>query len=394
MALPATGRHPAGMFSTHLVRIDREFILRGSRLPSSLISAAVLGVSLLITVAPVLGAAADGHGQADGNGSSNVKVHDATTGEEGLGHDNEPHVCAFWLEFTMPAPYENGAWTLVSWPPTGDGSTVAGGAYDTSGDGTDASSVIDMAAGHYRVEWAETGATVTKKKTFWVDASCDAAGASIDESAPEAPAGSGDPSPSESSSIDESPAEDPAASADEVGSPDESPTESPVESSADESTTEAVVTPAEESIQEDALTADESPADGSPAESGDQDVLSGSGSGDESPADQPGSPANESPADQPASPVDEPAGGSGDQSSSAGSSDEEQAQSDGPAASNPGIPPAQDELGGHGDSGGSDMADTAALSSPLPTGLGATLGLLILIVVHGSLRRTRRREVA
>jgi hypothetical protein len=385
------------MFSTHLVRGDREFILRRSRLPISLVSAAVLGISLLVSVAPALGAAANGHDLSGGNGSSNVKVHDASTGEEGVGSDNEPHVCAFWLEFTMPAPYENGAWTLVSWPPTGDGSTVAAGAYDTSGDGTDASSVIDVAAGHYRVEWAGTGETVTKKKTFWVDAGCDAASASVDESPPEAPTGSAEASPPESSPID--------------GSSDESPAESAIESSADGSPVESVVSPAQESAQEDAPTDDASPADAppadesqadessadespsveSPAESGDQDVLSGSGSGsgDESTAEEPAAPSDQ-PADEPADqPADQPAG-----DPAGGSSADEQAQSDGPVASDPGNPPAQDQLGGHGVSGGSDMADTASASHPVPTGLPATLGLLLLIVLQASLRRTRRPEVA
>jgi hypothetical protein len=360
------------MFNTRLIRGDREFILRRSRLPISLVSAAVLGISLLVSVAPALGAAANSHDPSSGNGSGNVKVHDASTGEEGLGSDNEPHVCAFWLEFTMPAPYENGAWTLVSWPPTGDGSTVAAGAYDTSGDGTDASSVIDVAAGHYRVEWAATGETVTKKKTFWVDASCDASSPSGGESTPEAPAGSADESPVESSSIGES--------------PDESPVESAIESPATESPAEAVVSPAEESVREDAPTddaspadaspadaspADASPADESPAESGDQEVLSGSGSGsgDESTAEEPVGPSDD-PADEPA---DQPAG---------------------PVASDPGDPPAQDQLGGHGVSGASDMADTASATHPVPTGLPATLGLLFLVVLQASLRRTRRPEVA
>jgi hypothetical protein len=300
--------------------------------------------------------------------------------------DNEPHVCAFWLEFTMPAPYESGAWTLVGWPPTGDGSTVAAGAYDTSGDGTDASSVIDVAAGHYRVEWAASGETVTKKKTFWVDASCDASSASGDESTPEAPAGSADESPAESSSISES--------------PNESPAESAIESPADESTAESVVSPPAPTDDEspadappadeppaDESSADESPSLESPAESGDQDVLSGSGSGsgDESTAEEPVAPADE-PADQPADqPAGDPAGGS---------SADEQAQSDGPAANDPGNPPAQDQLGGHGVSGGSDMADTASATHPVPTGLPATLGLLFLIVLQASLRRTRRPEVA
>jgi hypothetical protein len=40
------------------------------------------------------------------------------------------------------------------------------------------------------------------------------------------------------------------------------------------------------------------------------------------------------------------------------------------------------------------MADTASASHPAPTGLAATLGLLLLIVVQASLRRSWRRELA
>jgi hypothetical protein len=151
------------------------------------VGAAVLGLSMLLSVAPVLGAANSNNGNGSGSTpggsgtSGNVKVRDATTGVETSGTDNEPHVCAFWLEFTFDAPFEAGTWLVVSWAPTGDGSTVASGAYDTAGDGVDSSSVIEVAAGHYRVEWAATGATSSKKKTFWVDADCDEAGSPVAE---------------------------------------------------------------------------------------------------------------------------------------------------------------------------------------------------------------------
>jgi hypothetical protein len=158
---------------------DRLSAQRQHRGPLAAAGAVVLGLTMLLSVGPALGAA----NQSNGNGSNgntsnggthgtsgNVKVHDASTGVETSGTDNEPHVCSFWLGFTFDAPFEAGTWVVVSWEPTGDGSTVASGVYDTAGDGVDSSAVIAVPAGHYRVEWAATGATSSKKKTFWVDA--------------------------------------------------------------------------------------------------------------------------------------------------------------------------------------------------------------------------------
>src|SRR5439155_10066131 len=101
MALPAKSSHPPGMFSPHLTRHDREFKLRRSRLPASVIGTAVLGVSLLLSVAPVLGAAGNGNGSSGGNGSGNVKVHDASTGGEWLGSDKEWRGGGDWVEVAM-----------------------------------------------------------------------------------------------------------------------------------------------------------------------------------------------------------------------------------------------------------------------------------------------------
>ena len=163
---------------------------RRFRMPLAIAVPAVLGLSMLLSAGPALGAANNGNGNGSNGNSSggsthgtsgNLKVHDAGTGVETAGTDNEPHVCAFWLGFELEAPYEAGTWVVVSWAPTGDGSTVVSGVYDTVGDGVDNSGVIELPAGHYRVEWAAAGATNSKKKTFWVDADCAQAATPPDE---------------------------------------------------------------------------------------------------------------------------------------------------------------------------------------------------------------------
>jgi len=298
-------------------------------------------MALLLSVAPVLGAANGNNGNngnaGGGTGSSNVKVHDASTGVEALGSDNEPHVCDFWLEFSMPDPYEAGTWVLLSWAPTGDGSTVASGTYDTTGDGTDSSSVVEVAAGHYRVEWAATGESVTKKKTFWVDAGCD-------DAAPP---------------VEEPPVED-------VTPPVEEP---PVEEP---------TTAGEGSTGEAAPPVDEPATD-----IGQQDVLSQLGAGGESTAEEPASPADEEveqdpalPSDEsPVTPVNEPAA-------------EAPAQAEDPGATDPGSPPSQDQLDGQGDAGGSTMPDTAT-ARHVPSGLAATISLLLVMAWYAAARRFR-----
>ncbi|MGZ6314269.1 MAG: hypothetical protein ACXWNI_01410 [Candidatus Limnocylindrales bacterium] len=386
MVLPSLRRHPHCMLKTNLLRVDRELTPRRSAMPAALGGVAVLAMSLLLTVGPTLGAANNdnnGNGGAGGTGSSNVKVHDASSGLEALGNDNESHVCDFWLEFSMPSPYEAGTWALESWPPTGDGSTVASGTYNTTGDGTDASSVIHVIAGHYRVEWAATGATVTKKKTLWVDAGC------YDTSTPaetpaETPAGEpavspvqspAGQSPAEQSPADgpTSPAEEPTSPAEEPATPaEDSPAEqpaSPADDSAGDSPAEEPTSPTEESFDEGIP-----PVEEPPAPTDEQDVLSDTGFGNESSAEDPAPPADESPS----TPTDE-------------SSAEEPAQAEDPGA-DVGTTPVQDQLDSQNNPGGSTMPDTAASTLPAPGGLVATLGLLVLIAGHAATRRSRRPD--
>jgi len=301
------------MSDSNVPRNDR-LSSHGWRAPVAVAGVALLALSLLLSVGPAMGAANNNRGGGNGT-SSNLKVHDAGTGAEASGTDNEPHVCAFWFGFTFDAPFEAGTWVLVSWAPTGDGSTIASGVYDTTGDGADSSSVLDIPAGHYRVEWAATGASASKKKTFWVDAEC---GESVSQ------------------------AEEPASPA------EESQAEEPTTPSDESTTDEPVVDPADESSAEEP-----------------------SSTGDEPLAEDPGTPPEES-AETPS----EPAG------------DDDPVEAQDPGSTDPGTPPAQGVLGGTANDDPT-MSDTAMHTPSTSGSLVTTMVLLMLIVVHGTARRSR-----
>ena len=136
---------------------------------------ATIAVSMVLSIAPVIAANGNGNSGNAGNGGGNagtIKIHDATTGLETAENDNDPHVCAFWVAFYAPDPFESGTWQLLSWAPTGDGSVVESGNYDTTGDGLDATSTLSPDPGHFRFEWAAAGENNSKHKTLWVDETC------------------------------------------------------------------------------------------------------------------------------------------------------------------------------------------------------------------------------
>jgi hypothetical protein len=353
---------------------DRLASSRRSRAPLAAVGAAVLGLSMLVSVAPALGAANNSNGGGNssalaGNGTSgNVKVHDATTGGEAAGTDNEPHVCAFWLGFTFDAPFEAGTWVVVSWAPTGDGSTVASGVYDTAGDGVDSSSVIEVAAGHYRVEWAATGATSSKKKTFWVDAACADPGPPADEEAqaeePVPPADDPGPPADEEAQAEEPvpPADDPGPPADEEAEAEEPVTEELVLSEEDPQGEEPVT-------DELVLSEEETPPSDDEAQA---EAVA--------PTDEQGTPPTDEPVvEDMTGPIDLP-------------DDEEPAQAVDPGSSENGTLPVQDELGATGSPDQPTMSDTAVPAAPVQGGLLAVIGALALVVLHAGLRRNRRAD--
>ena len=356
MVIPPWARHPPDMPNS-VVSKDDGLSRRGFQPPVAVAGVALLAFSLLLSVGPAMGAANNSHGGGNGT-SGNLKVHDAGTGEETAGTDNEPHVCAFWLGFTFDAPFEAGTWVLVSWAPTGDGSTIASGVYDTTGDGTDSSSVLDVPAGHYRVEWAATGASASKKKTFWVDADCGEG-----ESQTEEP-------PAEEPPTEESEAEELASPAGESQA-EESQAEEPA-SPAEESQAEELISLVEEPPTEEPTTSDESTSEEQPTDPADESTSEAPPSaGDESVAEDPGTPPGES-AETP-----------GD-----AASDEDAGEAQDPGSTDPGTPPAQDVLGSAANDDPT-MSDTAIPTTPASGGLVAIMVLLALIVVHGTARRSR-----
>ena len=325
---------------------------------------------MLLSVAPVLGANGGNgngsNGSSSGGGahgtSGNVKVHNAGTGAETSGSDNEPHVCSFWLGFTFDAPYEAGTWVVVSWAPTGDGSTVASGLYDTAGDGIDSSSVIDLTAGHYRVEWSATGATSSKKKTFWVDATCGEQ-APVEDPAP--------PTDAPGSPAEESQEEDPAPPTDAPGSP--------AEESQDESD-ELVLSgegtaPEDEEPQTDQTDPTDEEAPATDEEPVVEEVIA---------------PVDPSDAEEPAQ-EEEPAQDQLPAEDDQPAQDEQPAQAENPGATDPGTPPSQEELDSIGAVDEPTMADTAVASARAPSGLPAVIGLLMLIAAY-AVRRDRASD--
>jgi hypothetical protein len=98
-----------------------------------------------------------------------VKIHDGATDTEPI-IKNEPHVCTFHLHFFFADPFQTGDWWIRSWPPTGDGSLVKSGSYDTNSDGEDRwpkSGDTALPIGHYKLFWEGDEDKLIKHKTFW-----------------------------------------------------------------------------------------------------------------------------------------------------------------------------------------------------------------------------------
>ena len=199
---------------------------------------ATIAFSLVVSIAPAM-AAKGGNGNDNGNANGNAgvaKVHDATTDLEAGEQGNEPWVCTFWVGFYASNPTEAGTWQILNWPPTGDGTVVASGTYDTAGDGVDGTGDLALAEGHYRLEWQTATDSNVKHKTFWVE--CEATEAEsdpTDEAAPtDEPAPTDEAAPSGDEEVqgeeqtpptDEAEPTDEAAPTDEAGPDEENPDE-------------------------------------------------------------------------------------------------------------------------------------------------------------------------
>ena len=106
---------------------------------------------------------------APGNNGT-VKIEDSVDPKEEPA--NDPHVCQFDIKFFFADPAQAGVWHIESWPPTGDGTTVLSGTYDTDGEGFDRqpeTGYYSLPDGHYKLFWMGDEEKLEKHKVFWVE---------------------------------------------------------------------------------------------------------------------------------------------------------------------------------------------------------------------------------
>ena len=305
---------------------------------------ATLALSLALSIAPAWAKSNNGTPGGNGADAGTVKIRDASTGDLLPDTSNDPHVCAFSVLFEYSSP-TSGTWDILSWAPTGDGSQVSSGTWNTSVGGTDETDVLTLAAGHYRLEYQAEGASNSRNKTFWVEDGCEGSGGT---------SGGDEPSDSPSESPSDSPSDSPA----------DSPTDPPSASQSD------------------------SPAD--------------------SPTDPPSASPSDSPADSPTDPPsDQPSDQGQNQQGDTGSNDQGQeggvqgttGGQDGsggsqPSRSAPSAQPTDHDGGTQGvtsptaGEGGSKLPDTATTPASVLSPLLAALGLLLVIAAHPFIRRS------
>jgi hypothetical protein len=110
---------------------------------------------------------------APGNNGT-VKIEDSVDPKEEPA--NDPHVCQFDIKFFFADPVQAGDWRIESWPPTGDGTVVLSGTYDTDDEGFDRQpedGYYSLPDGHYKLYWKGDEENLWKHKVFWVE--CQAA---------------------------------------------------------------------------------------------------------------------------------------------------------------------------------------------------------------------------
>jgi len=156
---------------------------------------ATLAMSLALSIAPAWAKNGNnGDDAPNGNGADSagtVKLRDATTSDLVPETSNDPQVCAFSIVFEF-SPATTGTWQIRSWPPTGDGSQVSAGAWDTTNGGSDETDVMTLSAGHYRLEYQAVDASNSRNKTFWVKDGCEAATGGTGGTGEQGDTGSGD----------------------------------------------------------------------------------------------------------------------------------------------------------------------------------------------------------
>jgi hypothetical protein len=155
-----------------------------------------LALSLAVSIAPAWAKSSNSAPSESNGAPGTVKLRDASTSDLVPESSNDPHVCAFSIVFEYNPP-TTGTWQILSWPPTGDGSQVSSGSWDTTVGGTDETDVMTEPAGHYRLEYQAVGASNSRNKTFWVAEGCEDSGGSTggeqgDTGSGEQPGDSGD----------------------------------------------------------------------------------------------------------------------------------------------------------------------------------------------------------
>ncbi|MEU5363432.1 LPXTG cell wall anchor domain-containing protein [Streptomyces sp. NPDC005925] len=145
------------------------------------------------------------HATASGDNGT-VKIHDASTSEEP--RQNQPHVCAFYLDAFGFDAGQQVDWHIESWAPTGGvkGETVKSGDLALDGSGHGRTEDLSLPDGHYKLFWNFDGEHGSAKhKVFWTDCAEGEEGApvpsaSASASAAPEPAGEAEAAPSSSPS--------------------------------------------------------------------------------------------------------------------------------------------------------------------------------------------------
>ncbi|MFI1357253.1 LPXTG cell wall anchor domain-containing protein [Streptomyces sp. NPDC020898] len=162
--------------------------------------------ALTAGVAATLFLAAPAHATPAGDNGT-VKIHDATTDEEL--RQNEPHVCAFYLDAFGFDAVQEVDWHIEAWAPT-EGGTVKSGEITLDAEGHGRTEDLSLPDGHYKLFWTFEGEKGSAKhKVFWTDCPADEGGgggatpsssASPSSTAPDGASASPSPSESESGS--------------------------------------------------------------------------------------------------------------------------------------------------------------------------------------------------
>lgn len=284
-----------------------------------LVTIPVVALLLLAMAGPVWAVKPAGAGDGSGGGGGNqgtVKVVDPVA--EVDDNSNDPHVCSFYLLFSEAPNGESGTWTVVDWPPTGDGTLVYAGTYDIPAGGTYSTGTMNPAAGHYQVSWQAVNDTTAKHKTLWVDAGC----------------------------ADETPPSEPP---DEETPPSDEPSDPPADEPQDEPPSDEETPPSDEVTDPEQDVEDNQ---GQPPDEQPQDEQTDAEQGVEDNQDQPDGDQGEQPQEQP---EEQPGSPDGDAAPSI----------EGPVVA--------------------ELPDTA-VPEPVMPGMGAALGILLLLVAHRWLR--------